>query len=104
MPKSRTQWLELVAANDIFQDGGLKTTEQLWLGMDDTDMDGTWMWYDRSGDVTWTNWMTGQPSNTGGVENCVGWYVKQQPAGWAEYNKWNDRPCDKRISYVCQCK
>jgi Lectin C-type domain len=64
----------------------------LWIGLDDTNtvFDFTWV----SGEpLTFTNWATGEPNNSGGVERYVAMYYPNfnQPGAW---NDWSDRTAD----------
>lgn len=55
----------------------------IWIGYNDETTEGTFAWYDQS-PITYTNWASGEPNNTGGDEDCVQIY----PNGG-----WNDLPC-----------
>jgi len=62
-----------------------------WLGGNDLEVEGTWKWVDCS---PWnlTFWARGEPSNGGGVEDCLvlgTWY------------KWNDGKCGSKLGFVC---
>jgi len=72
----------LAALNAIGQTG------IIWIGLNDEAVEGEFVWYDQS-PVTYTNWATGEPNNSGGNEDCVQIY----PTG-SEPGKWNDLPCD----------
>lgn len=61
----------------------------LWIGLDDTNVlfDFTW----TSGEpLTYSNWASGEPNNTGGVERYVAMYYPNynQPGAW---NDWTNR-------------
>ncbi|HTO09840.1 MAG TPA: C-type lectin domain-containing protein [Myxococcota bacterium] len=63
----------------VAQFGG---TEPFWIGLTDTQIEGTFMWV--NGDpLTYTNWLPGEPNNSGGVEN----YGEMN---WGAPGKWND--------------
>ena len=55
-------------------------TGVIWIGFNDEAVEGNFVWYDQS-PVTYTNWATGEPNNSGGNEN----YVQIYPNG-----QWND--------------
>ena len=65
----------------------LNQTGVIWIGLNDEAVEGTFVWYDQS-PVTYTNWATNEPNNSGGNEDCVQIY----PTG-ANPGKWNDLPC-----------
>lgn len=58
-------------------------SDVIWIGFNDEATEGNFVWYDQS-PVTYTNWATGEPNNSGGNENCTQIY----PDGM-----WNDLPC-----------
>lgn len=63
---------------------GLNTAaDVIWIGYNDETTEGTFAWYDQS-PITYTNWASGEPNNSGGDEDCVQIY----PNGG-----WNDLPC-----------
>lgn len=64
----------------------------LWVGLNDAAQafDFTWV----SGEpLTYTNWASGEPNNTGGIERYVAIYYPNfnQPGSW---NDWSDRTAD----------
>jgi hypothetical protein len=55
--------------------------------------EGAWVW--TTGElVSFTKWCSGEPNNTGGIENCAEYEV----AGTC----WNDIPCDAVRPYACE--
>ena len=53
-------------------------------------------------DVIYTNWESGEPSNSNGIEHCVTLGI----SGWSDNSKWLDDQCrpypqDQR-PYVCE--
>ncbi len=58
-------------------------SDVIWIGFNDEATEGTFVWYDQS-PITYTNWATGEPNNSGGNEDCTQIY----PDGG-----WNDLPC-----------
>ena len=59
---------------------------------------GTWLWV--SGDpLTFKNWNDGEPSNSGGVENCAVLITGDTAKG-----KWNDVDCGAARAFLCQDK
>ncbi len=77
------------AENDFLSKLGLDTP---WFGFTDAKVEGKWVWVDAS-TGSYTNWSTGEPSNSGGNENC---------AAMAAGGKWNDAPCDQTHSFICK--
>ena len=65
-----------------------------WIGFNDIAIEGTWVWSDGS-PVTYTNWNTGEPNNSGGNEDCG--QILYSPTG-----KWNDSSCSSSNPYICK--
>jgi len=61
------------------------TDGNYWIGFNDKDVEGTWVWDDGS-NVSYENWTGGQPDNHGGGEDCAEYLA-------GEAGKWNDRSC-----------
>ena len=73
-----------------------QTNTGIWIGMSDVSKEGDFQWVDGSGNVSaFSYWATGQPDNSGGVENCGSIWLNNQ-------GKWNDAPC--ATSYPGLCK
>ena len=69
---------------------------RMWLGATDLDQEGSWKWVTSGKSVESSNWAPGEPSNDGGVGDCM-------EIGFATDGQWNDRPCDSDpAGYVCQ--
>ena len=63
------QGAHLLTLNDAAEEAWVRATfggdEHFWIGMNDIDREGTWVW--ASGEaVTYTNWAPGEPNNCGG--------------------------------------
>ncbi|XP_072175906.1 alpha-N-acetylgalactosamine-specific lectin-like [Diadema setosum] len=70
-----------------------------WLGFNDRDREGRFVWSDGSR-VDYTNWIPGEPNNSGGNEDCAHfWYRNEQSGGTRD---WNDTPCTREESYICK--
>lgn len=65
-----------------------------WIGLNDLSVEGTWEWIDGSA-VTYTEWDSGEPSNSGGGEDCVHFIANQG-------TEWNDLGCSTSQNYVCE--
>merc|ERR1712110_605018 len=94
MPRSPQQWEELLAARPSED---VQLTDSLWMGLDAKD-GGTWRW-NSGDDVTWADWMDGQPDGSG---ECGVWYTRDPPASWAQADRWDDWRCAESLSFVCQ--
>lgn len=70
---------------------GLGSPGDFWIGFNDIATEGTWVWTDES-PVNFTAWIPGQPSNSGGNEDCGQYYIGDQ---------WNDNNCNARMASVC---
>jgi len=87
MPKSKEEM-------DLFIHVRPKPGYPCWIGMNDTEIEGTFYWDDGSRvDAGWTNWNGGEPNNWGRGEDCVLAYTN---------GKWNDIKCSKPLLYMCQ--
>uniref|UniRef100_A0A672Y6Y3 C-type lectin domain-containing protein n=1 Tax=Sphaeramia orbicularis TaxID=375764 RepID=A0A672Y6Y3_9TELE len=64
-----------------------------WIGLSDTQKEGTWMWSDGC-PVDFVLWDNGQPDNAGQTEHCV-------HNNLGENLKWNDLPCSRALPSVC---
>ncbi|XP_050698220.1 uncharacterized protein LOC126986289 isoform X2 [Eriocheir sinensis] len=72
----------------------VRHTESYWIGLTDSQREGTWRWADRS-EVKYSNWDTGQPNNFArGREDqdCVVLFK----------GRWNDRQCRQTFGFICQ--
>ncbi len=75
----------LVTINDANEQDWLVTTfgstDYFWIGYTDKDAEGSWVWI--SGEpTTYTNWASGEPSNSGGVENYALMNWSSPPGLW----------------------
>ncbi|XP_039205130.1 C-type lectin domain family 4 member E-like [Crotalus tigris] len=65
----------------------------IWLGLTDTEEEGTWRWVDGSLPVE-RSWRQGEPNNGGQKdEDCAVLYKE---------GKWNDIRCDTHVKFVCE--
>ncbi|KAK9962774.1 hypothetical protein ABG768_008126 [Culter alburnus] len=69
------------------------SSTRAWIGAHDGEQDGQWLWTD--GTVNdYTNWCSGEPNNSGGVENCLDINLNSRLC-------WNDAHCSSQIGYIC---
>jgi len=65
-----------------------------WIGATDVENEGQWQWSDTS-PFDYESWAGGEPNSFGGEEHCVDfWHL-------TAYG-WNDMPCDRLLSPLCQ--
>ena len=90
---------DLVIVNDAAENDFLAGLElgAPWLGASDVAAEGTWVWVDGSS-LGYANWNTGEPSNSGGIENCA-MMLTGDPA---TQGKWNDADCTGARQFVCE--
>eukprot|EP00117_Sycon_ciliatum_P042503 scpid2178/ scgid30914/ MAM and LDL-receptor class A domain-containing protein C10orf112 len=67
-------------------------TNQVWLGTDDRQMEGNFLWTDTQENLTYTNWIGGEPSNTTGSEDCV---------VISTTGTWTARHCNMASTVLC---
>ena len=82
------------ALNTFFQKG-LAATEDVWIGMNDRQLQGAWIWVNGS-TSSYTNWAPGEPNNLGG-EHCAAMYKGNRPTSPA---LWNDLTCDGGLKAI----
>ncbi|KAF3694518.1 C-type lectin domain family 10 member A C-type lectin superfamily member 14 Macrophage lectin 2 [Channa argus] len=75
----------------------------IWIGLTDSEEEGTWKWVDGSS-LTLSEWAPTQPDNGGGdiefgEEDCAHFY-----SGSETRNNWNDLSCNDSVSWICEKK
>jgi C-type mannose receptor len=95
------QGMKLVRIDDAQENSWLFTvysplsTGYAWMGANDIDAEGMWVWPDGT-PVVYENWMAGEPNDSGTSEDC----------GEVKINLgelvWNDVPCDRVLNYICE--
>jgi hypothetical protein len=66
----------------------------MWLGASDIQKEGTFVWETSKTVMTFSKWSSGQPDNSGNIENCVHF--------WLNSNVWNDLGCDAAVAAMCE--
>ncbi|XP_046347653.2 perlucin-like [Haliotis rufescens] len=66
-----------------------------WLGATDLNVEGTWLWEGQQA-MDYSNWSTGQPDNSAGIEHCLD--IKQRYESYL----WNDENCNKTANFICE--
>ena len=71
--------------------------DKVWIGYNDIDNEGIWMWINDgindTIDNTFTNWHDDEPNNSGLGEDCAQQIV--------DSGLWNDDSCSKPHTFVC---
>ncbi|XP_068074278.1 uncharacterized protein [Danio rerio] len=73
----------------------VKIGAPVWLGLTDTEIEGSMMWVDNSA-LNQGFWMKGEPNNNDGNEDCV--FMNPIPS----LKNWNDIPCSEVARVICE--
>ncbi|XP_073730320.1 CD209 antigen-like protein A isoform X2 [Misgurnus anguillicaudatus] len=92
----RERGADLIIINDKEEQDLFKNrseTDSIWIGLSDSDEEGTWKWVDGSTLTTsfWDKVLHKEPNGKRG-ENCVGSYSP----GWADF------PCTRTFKWICE--
>ncbi|CAG2232216.1 unnamed protein product [Mytilus edulis] len=68
-----------------------------WLGGTDEVIEGVWVWAPTGKDLTYTNWLQGNPDNWNTNENCLELVLSHDVLG-----KWNDQECSFVSHFICE--
>jgi hypothetical protein len=64
-----------------------------WIGLNDLESEGTWVWEDGTAPA-YTQWWSGEPNDSGG-EDCAG-------TGFGDWGWWNDYNCGSGLPFICE--
>ncbi|XP_042288912.1 C-type lectin domain family 4 member K-like [Thunnus maccoyii] len=70
--------------------------ETMWIGLTDSEREGTWKWVDGT-PLTTSFWHSGEPNNHNDNEDCV-------ETKFRDKKSWNDADCGIRNSWICEKK
>ena len=70
--------------------------ENLWIGLNDRDQEGRFVWIDGS-EPGFTGWDDGEPNDGGDGEDCAAILREDGRVG-----RWDDRSCGRRYDYTCE--
>ncbi|XP_045141549.1 macrophage mannose receptor 1 [Echinops telfairi] len=80
----------------IFSQLGYESTDELWIGLNDINIQMYFEWSDRT-PVTFTKWLRGEPTHENyRQEDCV---VMKGKDGY-----WADLACEQPLDYICKMK
>ena len=97
MPKSQSLLDSMMAS--LVEDPSYTMDEDIWIGLENKDGNGDFVWTDETLLATntgWDPWHGGQPNNQGGRQDCVEMWHKVSGV------KFNDDNCAAKNHYVCQ--
>ena len=71
----------------------------VFIGFNDLDTEGIYIWDSTGQPLSYTNWMAGDPNDGDAFpgENCGGMIMLEMSGG-----QWADVPCDFRLPPFCQ--
>jgi len=80
--------------------------DQWWIGatVDGPHGDhnwGHWTWDHNGEDVTWFDWMEGEPNDWQRHQRCLTYLKDQDIFGYGTYH-WNDWDCAETARYICE--
>ena len=70
------------------------TANLIYIDGTDTASEGTFVSNATAEALAYTNWREGEPSNTGGNENCILYRKK--------HRTWNDVSCSTKLQAICE--
>ena len=77
----------------------LTNRRDTWIGINDMQTEGTWVWSDGS-TVGYTNWAPGEPNSYEGDEDCAIFWSGGEY--WKWYDAYGGQNCNARLAYLCR--
>ncbi|XP_039664612.1 CD209 antigen-like protein C isoform X2 [Perca fluviatilis] len=74
----------------------IKFEKRLWIGLTDSETEGTWKWVDGT-PLTKSYWVSGEPNDEYG-EDCG------EISHFHSENSWNDVSCSFPLNWICEMK
>ncbi|KAM8728032.1 macrophage mannose receptor 1-like isoform 2-T2 [Acanthopagrus schlegelii] len=71
---------------------GYKSTDELWIGLNDRKTEGLFDWIDHS-TVSFTSWEFGKPATSTEIKDCV--LIRGENGNWA------DHVCEEKHGFIC---
>ncbi|KAG1935420.1 CD209 antigen-like protein D [Pimephales promelas] len=84
----------IIINNRLETDLTRNISDQVWIGLTDSAVEGTWTWVDGS-TLTSEFWATGQP-------NSCNW--QDEDCAIIQSQGWTDYPCDRTFRWTCEKK
>ena len=67
---------------------------RFWLGLNDIEDEGTFVWASSNTSPSFTFWRPGEPNDQWGNEDCV--HIVH------DFYAWNDLECSQKLGFICQ--
>nr|XP_023662849.1 CD209 antigen-like protein E [Paramormyrops kingsleyae] len=87
---------DLIIINSLKEQLIFSKDQIAWIGLTDSGHEGTWKWVDGS-PLTTSYWMTGEPNNVGGNEDCAEIITHKEAL-----KNWNDGHCNQLKNWICE--
>ena len=69
--------------------------ESFWIGVNDIDIEGDWVWESDKSKLLFSDWHDGEPNNYKNGDCCqIKWHNLLY--------RWNDEPCHSSCLYICE--
>jgi hypothetical protein len=69
--------------------------EDFWIGVNDIDIEGDWVWESDKSKLLFSDWHDGEPNHYNNGDCCqIKWYNLLY--------RWNDEPCHASFLYICE--
>ncbi|XP_042223061.1 macrophage mannose receptor 1-like isoform X2 [Homarus americanus] len=75
---------------------GMLSSQNIWIGLHDDNNGHNWHWADGT-QLSYSNWLNGEPNNANGNEHCGELRTEDM---W--YGHWNDISCSSQDPFVCK--